>query len=116
MSFWEHLKPSKRDPVATAVQLAPDGAMVALTWDDGLTSQLSARALRQACPCAQCVEEWSGQRTFAPDSIPTDMTVLGVQQVGNYALTFTFGDQHSTGIFTWGTLRDLAAGASPPAP
>lgn len=109
MSFWNHIKPAPRTPVATAANLSAGGDALALTWDDGLQVSVPARALRQACPCAECVEEWSGRRTFAPDSIPVDTRVLEVQQVGNYALSFVFSDQHSTGIFTWPILRALSA-------
>jgi DUF971 family protein len=35
------------------------------------------------------------------------VTVTGWQNVGSYALQFTFSDGHSTGIFTWDYLRML---------
>lgn len=40
------------------------------------------------------------------------MKVLDVARVGNYALCFTFGDQHKTGLFTWELLRTVS---EPPA-
>ncbi len=109
MSFWDSLKPKQRDPVATAVSVTPDGKIVSLEWDDGLKVSLSSRSLRQYCPCAECVEEWSGKRTFDIDTIAKDMKVIEASPVGNYALTFTFGDLHRTGIFNWATLRELSA-------
>jgi DUF971 family protein len=112
-AFWKHLKPTVRAPAATQVQLVPGGAELLLDWEDGAQTRVLARALRQNCPCAECVEEWSGRRTFEPAAIPEGTTVLDVQQVGNYALSFTFSDAHSTGIFQWATLRELS---SPPAP
>ena len=36
------------------------------------------------------------------------MQAIEVQAVGNYALSFTFGDMHRTGIFQWTYLRELA--------
>jgi DUF971 family protein len=107
-AFWNHLKPSVRAPAATNVQLLPGGKALTLDWEDGKATTVQARALRQNCPCAECVEEWSGRRTFEPTAIPEDMTVKAVQAVGNYALSFTFGDNHSTGIFQWTTLRELS--------
>ena len=108
MSFWDTLKPTKRDPVATTVNLAPDGKIISLGWDDGLSIKLSARSLRQYCPCAECVEEWSGKRTYDVETIAGDMKIIELSAVGNYALTFTFGDLHRTGIFNWATLRELS--------
>ncbi len=108
MSFWDSLKPRQRDPVATAVNVSTDGKVLTLGWDDGLTVKLSARSLRQYCPCAECVEEWSGKRTFDIESIATDMKVIEAAPVGNYALSFTFADLHRTGIFNWATLREFS--------
>lgn len=107
-AFWKHLKPSVRAPVATHVELADAGAALNLAWDDGTRTRATARGLRQSCPCAECVEEWSGRRTFEPAAIPEDMKILEVQQVGNYALSFTFSDNHGTGIFPWASLRELS--------
>jgi DUF971 family protein len=107
--FWKNLKPAVRAPVASDVKLQPGGAQLALAWEDGAHTSISARALRQNCPCAECVEEWSGRRTFEAAAIPEDMTVKDIQPVGNYALAFTFADNHSTGIYPWATLRGLSS-------
>jgi DUF971 family protein len=88
--------------------LSPNQRDLSLTWSDGTTSTVAARRLRQYCPCAECVEEWSGQRTFNVETISTEMKVVEVQSVGNYALSFTFGDLHRTGIFQWEYLRELS--------
>lgn len=112
MSFWDSIKPAKRASVATAVDLSPDQQTLHLQWDDGATTQVSGRTLRQYCPCAECVEEWSGKRTYDVEQIPDGMKVLEVSPVGNYALSFTFGDLHRTGIFNWSTLRELSTGGA----
>jgi len=39
------------------------------------------------------------------------VTVLGMQRIGNYAVTFEFSDGHRTGIFSWDYLRAIAAHA-----
>lgn len=108
MSLWDSVKPAKKKaPHVTNVELAADQKYLALTFSDGVSHQIAARTLRQYCPCAGCVEEWTGKRTFEVDTIPADMKVVEVVPVGNYALTFTFGDLHRTGIFTWELLREL---------
>ena len=45
------------------------------------------------------------------ETIPQDMKVIEVNSVGNYALSFTFGDLHNTGIYQWEYLRDLSIAA-----
>jgi len=108
MSFWNSLKPAQKTPVATNVSLSKDQQLLELSWSDGVTTRVTARTLRQYCPCAECVEEWSGVRTYEVGSIPEGMKAVEVQPVGNYALAFTFGDLHRTGIFQWAYLRELS--------
>jgi DUF971 family protein len=107
MSFWDSLKPTKTPPRPLSIQLAEDKRSLAVSWDDGVAQTASARTLRQLCPCAGCVEEWSGKRTFDPETIPEEMKIIEIQSVGNYALAFTFGDMHRTGIFQWEFFRKL---------
>ena len=108
-SFWDSIKPAARVPVAVQVDPSVDQRSLRLVWDDGLSTQVTARTLRQHCPCAECVEEWSGKRTFDVEKIPSDLKVIEISPVGNYALCFTFGDLHRIGIFNWKTLRELSA-------
>ncbi|PZR11489.1 MAG: DUF971 domain-containing protein [Archangium gephyra] len=110
MSIWDSVKPSKKVVTPTAVVVSKDQKSLSLTWTDGTTTEVSARVLRQYCPCAECVEEWSGKRTFEVETIPQEMKVVEAQPVGNYALSFTFGDLHRTGIFQWEYLRELSLG------
>jgi len=109
VSIWDQVKkPAKLSLVATAITISKDKREVAMTWSDGAQTVVAARRLRQYCPCAGCVDEWTNNRTFDVETIPQDMTVLGAEAVGNYALSFTFGDDHRTGIFQWAYLRDLS--------
>lgn len=107
MSFWDRIKPTAPPAVVIKASLAPDGKALALNWDDGKAGVLTARSLRQACPCAACVDEWTNKRTLDPDKVPLDIRLTELTSVGNYALAFAFGDGHSTGIYPWGLLREL---------
>jgi len=42
-----------------------------------------------------------------PASLPPDLKLTGMENVGTYAVQFAWSDGHSSGIFTWETLRDL---------
>ncbi|HYV46812.1 MAG TPA: DUF971 domain-containing protein [Myxococcaceae bacterium] len=108
MTFWDHIKPAERPPQATAVDLSPDQQVLTLTWDDGQKTQVTARALRQGCPCAGCVDEWTHQRTLDPEKVPQDLRALSMRAVGNYAVAFQFSDAHQTGIYHWTLLRQLS--------
>ena len=108
MSFWDSIKPAKKHPQATGVELSADQRLLSLSWTDGARHGITSRVLRQYCPCAECVEEWSGKRTYDVEVIAQDMKIIEIIPTGNYALSFTFGDLHRTGIFNWEYLRELA--------
>jgi DUF971 family protein len=108
MSFWDHIKPTPKPPTGTAVELRDEGRTVEIQWDDGQTTKVGARLLRQVCPCAECVDEWTHERTLDVNQVPQDLRILEMGQVGNYALSFTFSDAHRTGIFNWSFLRETS--------
>ena len=83
------------------------GTTLEVVWDDGHVSRYSFRLLRQHCPCAGCVDEWTGRPRINPDSIPLDLEGRKVEAVGGYALSFQFSDQHATGIYQYDYLRGL---------
>ncbi|MEZ5967382.1 MAG: DUF971 domain-containing protein [Planctomycetota bacterium] len=79
-----------------------------IRWQDGVESDYRARDLRLACPCAACVEEWTGRALLDPRQVAEALTLMAVEPVGRYALNFTFSDGHHTGIFSWDLLRQLS--------
>jgi len=83
-------------------------AQVTIEWADGVTSVFSAAELRRVCPCAGCVSEATGIRTHDPATVPDDLEQSDLALIGNYAISMTFSDGHSTGIFTFEALRRLA--------
>lgn len=78
-----------------------------VTWNDGHFSSYPSWYLRENCPCASCVEEFTGRRNIVAGSIPATLQRLDVEPVGNYALNFRWSDSHSTGIYTFDYLRQL---------
>lgn len=113
--FWDKLKPVERPPSVTTVNIAPDGKAVIFAWSDGKQTVVSSRLLRQNCPCAACVDEWTRERTLDQAKVPMDLRVQRVQPIGNYALQFEFSDSHSSGIYNWITLRGIALNKAAPA-
>jgi DUF971 family protein len=78
-----------------------------ITWKDGHVSNYTYQFLRQNCPCAGCRNEWTGERTLDPNTVPSDLIASKVNIVGNYALHFAFSDHHETGIYSFNTLRSM---------
>ena len=95
---------------ARPVGLAQEGPDVLLVrWSHGHQGRHHVRALRMACRCAQCVDEWTGEPRLREDSVPADVRPLKIEPVGLYGLSFEWSDGHSTGIYTWDALRRLCA-------
>ena len=95
--------------IATKIKLSsPDE--LSIQWDDGHGSIISLRSLRDRCPCAGCQGETVLLRTYKPEPQehrPGRYSISGIQQVGHYAIQISWGDGHSTGIYTWEILRNL---------
>ena len=97
-------------PTPANVQLI--GREVAIVWSDGKETYHPMEQLRAASPSAENI----GERDILGNQYGGDgpkqfpgVTVLGWEQVGNYALRFTFSDGHGSGLYTYDYLRKLAA-------
>jgi DUF971 family protein len=93
-------------PHARTIEIFPNGE-VGIVWEDGREDFHGARALRLACPCAQCVDELTGEKRLDPARIPAGLRVLGWVPIGHYAVRFRWSDGHDTGLFTFEHLRGL---------
>ena len=76
-------------------------------WSDDSETRFNAVNLRRSCPCATCVNEWTGQKQLNDASISGELTFTHISIVGRYALNFHFSDGHNTGIFSFKYLREL---------
>lgn len=80
---------------------------VSIRWSDDSESGYSAPQLRRACPCAGCVNEWTGEKMLDASKIADDLTFSSISIVGRYALNFHFSDGHDTGIFSFKYLKEM---------
>ena len=78
-----------------------------ITWNDGHFGSYPSWYLRENCPCASCVDEFTGERRLPAMSITASLERVSVGAVGNYALNFSWSDGHRTGIYTFEFLRKL---------
>lgn len=81
---------------------------ISIKWSDGEETNYNAFDLRKSCPCASCIDEWTGEKRLKDDAIPQNIDFSHISIVGRYALNFHFSDGHDTGIFSFRLLRDLS--------
>jgi ATP-binding protein involved in chromosome partitioning len=95
----------------TPTEIAQRGSReLVIRWADGAQSALDVRALRLACACAECIDEWSGEGRLDPASVPEDVHPLRIQTVGRYAIQIEWSDGHGSGIYPFRRLRELGGG------
>ncbi|MGB6973848.1 MAG: DUF971 domain-containing protein [Terracidiphilus sp.] len=95
--------------------LLSEGKGLEIDWADGHKSVWGFAFLRDACPCATCVDERKNQGRAPGQPKPKAAELLpmyappakpaGAQAVGRYALQFNWLDGHGSGIYSWEYLR-----------
>ncbi len=93
------LKPKQIEEKEQALQIV---------WSDGQETDYPFDFLRNNCPCALCVDEWTGKRKFVSLLLPPDFRSLEINPVGNYAIQVSWSDGHNTGVFSFRRLQELA--------
>ena len=95
--------------------LLSEGKGLEIDWQDGHRSAWSFAWLRDACPCATCIEERKneGRKTGEPKRKAATLLPMyapppkpaSAHAVGRYAIQFNWLDGHSGGIYSWEYLR-----------
>lgn len=84
-------------------------AKLSIIWEDDTESEIPVPELRRYCPCATCIEERESQSAnYFALYTKDQQTVLSIQPVGNYAISLTWKDGHSTGIYDFTLLKNLS--------
>jgi len=81
--------------------------ILSIQWNDGTASDLPSRFLRSSCPCAACVNEWTGEKMLDESRIPADIKPARLLAVGRYAMAIHWSDGHKTGIYSYDYLKRL---------
>jgi DUF971 family protein len=89
----------------TELRVSKDKRMLTVTFDDGRSYSLPAEYLRVTSPSAEVQGHSPSERKTVPGK--TNVEIIGVEPVGNYAAKILFDDMHSTGIYGWDYLREL---------
>ena len=85
---------------------------LAIVWDDGHESFYEGPYLRKNCPCAECrtKRERAASAPLASPGLSLAMapsTLVGLEEVGRYAVRLRWSDRHSAGLFEFRLLREL---------
>lgn len=115
MGLLDHIQFQKQKAAAEppqSIEIDRENRFV-VAWP-GVLSVIPALRLRDACPCASCIEEGTGRKILDPATIPADIHALEVRPVGSYAVQIAWSDGHSSGIYSWETLRRLSGLGDPP--
>jgi DUF971 family protein len=93
------------------------GTGMTIEWTDGHTSHWTFQWLRDACPCATCVDqrESTGREPGQPKLEPKTALPMykapvrpnNAHAVGRYAISFDWNDGHTSGIYSWRYLRTV---------
>lgn len=94
------------------LDLQPIGNELAIKWEDGTESYIPFEKLRRFCPCAGCKGETdimgnlykNPAKLFAPGAF----RLLKLDRVGGYAVQPVWADGHTTGLFSFDYLKQVA--------
>lgn len=92
-------------PWPTKINLSKDGRELTVEFDNGRNLVFSAEFLRVMSPSAEVQGHSPDQRKVIGGKI--DVSIIGIDPVGNYAVKLTFDDLHDTGIFTWSYFLEM---------
>jgi Mrp family chromosome partitioning ATPase/DUF971 family protein len=90
-------------------EFAFDEKKLSVTWSDGEKSQVDHYRLRLSCRCARCINEMTGEKMASAESIPLDVHPKEIFPIGNYALGINWSDGHTSGIYSYQTIHEVAA-------
>jgi DUF971 family protein len=88
----------------TEIRVKREEKILEVDFDDGKSFALPAELLRVESPSAEVQGHGPGQKTLITGR--RHVGIMGLEQVGNYAVRIKFDDMHDTGIFSWAILYD----------
>ncbi len=89
----------------TELRLAKERDGLCVSFDNGEHFDISAELLRVQSPSAEVRGHTEAERKTVGGK--RNVKIIGVDQVGNYAVRLRFDDMHDSGIYSWDYLREL---------
>ena len=88
----------------TEIRLNRERTSLSVTWENGATFSYPARLLRERARDAESVRLAVDGWAVPP---PSDLTIIAVEAIGNYAVRVAFSDGHDRGIYPWAYLIEI---------
>ena len=92
---------------ATQIHYHKQQKQLELTLSDQTRLQFSAEFLRVYSPSIEVRGHQPEQQVLVCNQ--QQVAIEQIEPVGNYGIRLTFSDQHSTGIYSWQYLQQLAS-------
>ncbi|HVI53157.1 MAG TPA: DUF971 domain-containing protein [Candidatus Sulfotelmatobacter sp.] len=89
----------------TEIRYDKTAKVLHVTFDDGESFALPAELLRVESPSAEVQGHSPAQKQLVAGR--RHVGIIGIEQIGHYAVKLTFDDLHDTGLYTWETLRRM---------
>lgn len=94
-------------PVPEELRVRAGGKILSLTYPDLSEVSLSAEFLRVYSPSAEVRGHGQGNEVLQVGK--EDISITGVEPVGNYAVKLIFSDGHNSGLYSWDILYEFAS-------
>lgn len=92
-------------PTPSRITLRKDKRALVLEFGSDTRYELAAEYLRVHSPSAEVQGHGPGQEVLVVGK--QDVSILGIDPQGNYAIRIRFDDHHDSGIYTWNYLDQL---------
>jgi DUF971 family protein len=92
-------------PTPQALTVHGKSRVLEVVFSDGAAFRIPFELMRVYSPSAEVQGHGPGQEVLQTGK--REVTLEGLEPIGNYAVKPTFSDGHDTGIFTWDYLYEL---------
>ena len=92
-------------PMPSKIHYHKTRRVLALTFNDGMSVELSAEYLRVHSPSAEV--RGHGAQLPILQVGKQQVAILDIEAAGNYALKIVFDDGHDTGLYSWDYLYHI---------
>lgn len=92
-------------PTPTSLTVHQQTRVLEVGFSDGLEFRIPFELMRVYSPSAEVQGHGPGQEVLQTGK--REVSIVGLEPVGNYAIQPTFSDGHESGIFTWDYLYFL---------
>lgn len=95
----------KNTPTPQSITLHQQSRVLEIGFSDGSEFHVPFELMRVYSPSAEVQGHGPGQEVLQTGK--RDVTLVGLEPVGHYAVKPVFSDGHDSGIFTWAYLHEL---------